>query len=127
MFIGRVVVGADEVEFEAGGADAGSVSAMPKKMTLWPRCSTWRARAVMGLMCPVPGKQKTPSLAMVHVRWDEFGPEMDTDGEKSRIYCSAQGATATRRWVVQTVATGGNVAELAVGGLGWLHEKFESS
>jgi hypothetical protein len=22
----------------------------------------------MGLMCPVPGKQKAPSLAMVHVR-----------------------------------------------------------
>ena len=56
-----------------------SVSAMPKMITLWPRCSRRRANAVMGLMCPVPGKQNAPSLAMVHFLAVKFGPEMITD------------------------------------------------
>ena len=48
-----------------------SVSAMPKITTLWPRFSNSRASAVIGLMCPIPGKQNAPSLAILHIQFNE--------------------------------------------------------
>jgi hypothetical protein len=56
-----------------------SVSAMPKMTTLWPRCSRRRARAVIGLMWPVPGKQNAPSLAMVTPLAVNLGPKGSTE------------------------------------------------
>src|SRR5664279_3909056 len=70
-----------------------SVSAIPKITTLWPRSSSRRAKAVIGLMCPVPGKQNAPSRAMLQLPLNATGAHGQYgERDRSDVYPAVKSA-----------------------------------